>query len=102
MNKCNLVFGSMDFIVNKADEWVFIENNSMGQFLWLEEYCPELTILDAFSRFLVSSDPNFTYKKPSTENTIHFSDICKKLAREQSSKVGQKHLIAQSSNISIE
>lgn len=61
MSKFNLVFGCIDFIVNEKNEWIFLENNFMGQFLWMEECCSELHLLDAFSKFLISKDPNFKY-----------------------------------------
>lgn len=32
-----LVYGAMDFIVDTTGEYVFLENNSSGQYLWLEK-----------------------------------------------------------------
>lgn len=32
-----LIFGAMDFIVTPENEYVFLENNPFGQYLWLEE-----------------------------------------------------------------
>lgn len=37
MAKLNLNYGALDFIVNKNQEWFFLELNSMGQFLWIED-----------------------------------------------------------------
>lgn len=44
MNRCfelmedfGLKFGAFDFIVNKSNEWIFLEINPNGQWLWLEE-----------------------------------------------------------------
>lgn len=42
-----LTFGALDFIVTPADEYVFLENNPVGQFLFVEQLVPELTMLDA-------------------------------------------------------
>lgn len=53
MHEVNLIFGCFDFIVNMENEWVFIEVNPMGQFLWLEELCPELSLLETFSNLLI-------------------------------------------------
>ena len=32
-----LTFSALDFIVTPTDDWVFLENNPNGQWLWLEE-----------------------------------------------------------------
>jgi hypothetical protein len=62
MEYFGLVFGTFDFIVTPEGEHIFLEINEMGQFLWLEEVCSELPLLDAFSEFLISGDPKFQYK----------------------------------------
>ena len=36
MTEAGLVFGAMDFIVTEEGEFVFLEVNEMGQFLWLD------------------------------------------------------------------
>ena len=33
----NLVFGAFDYIVTPNNNWVFLELNPNGQWLWLEE-----------------------------------------------------------------
>ncbi len=33
----NLLFGAFDFIVNNKEEWIFLEFNPNGQWLWLEK-----------------------------------------------------------------
>ena len=33
----NLVFGAFDFIVTPENEWIFLEINPNGQWLWLEQ-----------------------------------------------------------------
>ena len=37
MEDFHIVFGAFDFIVTPDDEWVFLEVNPNGQWLWLEE-----------------------------------------------------------------
>ena len=37
MEDFGLKFGAFDFIVNKSDEWIFLEINPNGQWLWLEK-----------------------------------------------------------------
>lgn len=36
MHELGLEFGALDFIVTKNNEWIFLEINSMGQWLWIE------------------------------------------------------------------
>lgn len=36
MNDFEISFGAFDFIVNQKDEWIFLEVNPNGQWLWLE------------------------------------------------------------------
>jgi glutathione synthase/RimK-type ligase-like ATP-grasp enzyme len=56
MGKSHLLFGCFDFIVTSNEEWIFLEVNPMGQFLWVEELCPEIKLLDAFCRLLVKDE----------------------------------------------
>jgi glutathione synthase/RimK-type ligase-like ATP-grasp enzyme len=37
MKDLGIEYGALDFIVNKSNNWVFLEVNSMGQFLWIED-----------------------------------------------------------------
>jgi hypothetical protein len=37
MLEFNLNYGAIDFIVDKNNEWFFLELNSMGQYLWIED-----------------------------------------------------------------
>ncbi len=36
MEKMGLVYGALDFIVTPQDEWIFLEINCFGQWLWIE------------------------------------------------------------------
>ncbi|MGE4350452.1 MAG: MvdC/MvdD family ATP grasp protein [Candidatus Berkiella sp.] len=54
MEKLGVVFGCFDFIVTPDGEYVFLEINEMGQFLWIEQLLPELHLLDLFCEFLLS------------------------------------------------
>jgi len=38
MGKLGIVFGCFDFIVTPNDEFIFLEVNEMGQFLWIEAH----------------------------------------------------------------
>lgn len=37
MKKMNISYGALDFIVDKNNYWYFLEINSMGQYLWIED-----------------------------------------------------------------
>lgn len=63
LEKLNLVFGCIDLIVTPDYEFIFLEINQMGQFLWIEEYSPEIPLLDMFCQFLISENKEFQYKK---------------------------------------
>lgn len=59
MAQLNLRFGCFDFIVTPDGDWVFLEVNQMGQFLWIEQANGEIPMLQTFCDFLVSKDPGF-------------------------------------------
>lgn len=61
-DKMGMVICTFDLIVDYEGEYVFIEANQMGQFLWKEELVPDLHLLDAMCRLLKSGDPNFYYE----------------------------------------
>lgn len=64
MKRLGLVFGCFDFIVTPAGEYVFLEINQMGQFLWIEEANPDFPLLQMFCDFITSGDPDFRYTAP--------------------------------------
>ncbi len=52
MRALNLAMGSLDLIVTPDGEIVFLEVNEQGQFLFLEQMCPQLAILPSVCKFL--------------------------------------------------
>lgn len=58
-----LRYGSIDMIVDNQGNYIFLEVNETGQFLWIEDILPELPLLDCFAEFLISRDPEFSYKE---------------------------------------
>lgn len=62
MDRLGLVFGCIDIVVTPGGEYVFLEVNEMGQFIWLEDMNPELPLLDCVVKFLISRDPAFRYR----------------------------------------
>jgi glutathione synthase/RimK-type ligase-like ATP-grasp enzyme len=55
MHRLGIVFGCFDFIVSEEGEYVFLEVNQMGQFLWKEDDLPQLPLLREFCNFLVAA-----------------------------------------------
>lgn len=51
LQELGLVFGALDFIVNPAGDWYFLEVNPMGQWLWIEDLAG-LPISDAIVAWL--------------------------------------------------
>lgn len=37
MKNLGIIYGALDFIVDRHGNWIFLEVNSMGQFLWIED-----------------------------------------------------------------
>lgn len=50
----DLTYGAIDLIFTPAGEYVFLENNPAGQFLYVQELVPELAILQAVADLLTT------------------------------------------------
>jgi hypothetical protein len=59
MAKLGIVNGSFDFVEGEDGKLYFLEVNSGGQFLWVEQAVPETMLLSKFLSQLVSSGRNF-------------------------------------------
>ena len=70
MHKMGLVFGSIDLIVSEDHDYIFLEVNEQGQFLWIEDFNPDFKMLDIFVHFLVSQSRLFKWDEKNTEHTI--------------------------------
>lgn len=57
MARLGLLFGCIDLMVTPDDDYVFLEVNEMGQFLWIERANPDIRMLDTFCDFLIRSAP---------------------------------------------
>jgi len=55
VQELGLRYGAIDLIVTPQDEWVFLESNCNGQWLWLEKLVG-LSISDALASLLVKLD----------------------------------------------
>lgn len=70
MQAMGLVFGSLDFIVSEDHEYIFLEVNEQGQFLWMEEYSSDFKMLDIFVHFLINKSRKFKWEPEKTGHTI--------------------------------
>ena len=70
MKKMGLVFGSLDFIVNEESEYVFLEVNEQGQFLWIEELNSDFKMLDTFVHFLTNKSSSFQWDPNHSEHHL--------------------------------
>ncbi len=49
-----LEYGALDLIVTPEDDYVFLENNPVGQFLFIEQLIPEFRMLEAMADQLIA------------------------------------------------
>ncbi|WP_419419198.1 hypothetical protein ACNVED_11725 [Legionella sp. D16C41] len=63
MDALGIVFGCFDFIVTPDEEYYFLEVNQQGQFLWIEDRCPSINLLDRFVKFILNKNSNFRYNE---------------------------------------
>ena len=85
MRLCKLAFCCFDFIVTPAGDHVFLEANQMGQFLWVEEKAPEVSMLDTMCAFLMSGDRNF--ERAERPGPLSFADYLGSPSPAQPSRV---------------
>lgn len=63
--KLNIVYGAIDIVVSHEGEYIFLEINESGQFLWMEQLAPDLHVLDAVCRSIAfKSVPKFQTEEP--------------------------------------
>lgn len=55
LRSLDLSFGCIDMIVTPDGDWIFLEINQMGQFLWVEEINPDIPMLDLFVQLLTDA-----------------------------------------------
>ena len=70
MQRMGLAFGAFDVIVTPEDEYVFLEVNEQGQFLWLEEFNPDFKMLDIFIQYMLQGSIDFVWNAKACEHSI--------------------------------
>jgi hypothetical protein len=54
--KAGICFGSIDFAVDMDGNWWFLEINEQGQFLWLDQFNPEVKMQEKFCAFITAAE----------------------------------------------
>jgi glutathione synthase/RimK-type ligase-like ATP-grasp enzyme len=72
LKRLSLAFGAFDFIVDSEGKWWFLECNEAGQWLYLEQYAPEIELLDAFCRWLAK---RAGVERDVSQETLHFWEV---------------------------
>jgi len=68
--------GSFDFIVDEDGRYIFLEINQAGQFLFLENHCPETRMLDRFCQFLIHPGDPFDFRFDATAAMLRTEKLC--------------------------
>jgi len=63
LERDGLHFATFDFVRTPSDDFVFLEANQGGQFLWKEARLPDMPLLAAFTDFLLSADPDYRWQR---------------------------------------
>lgn len=87
LGSMGMVFGCLDLIVTPEGEWVFVENNQAGQFLFLEQEAG-IPMLDAFCELLIQARPDFAWDPD--RPGVRLADV-EPAAREQLRELGRRH-----------
>ena len=98
LNALGLRFGTFDFAVRETGEWVFLEVNQAGQFLWQEEYCPDTPLLEPFARYLQSASDDFNWDPKQASKVLSLASVVKVFQAEGSYDDLLKAPVARSPN----
>jgi hypothetical protein len=56
MSSAGVIFGCLDFAVDQAGDWWFLEINESGQFLWIDQMLPDAGVFEDFLAFLTGAE----------------------------------------------
>ena len=73
MKALGLVAGAFDFIVTPENEWIYLEVNEAGQFIFLEMWCPELQVFDGLCGLIESRNPD--YRHQPSNSAVSYRDL---------------------------
>ena len=86
MSLMSLDVACFDFIVDEDGTYYFLEFNQQGQFLWVEEECPEVRILDAFVSFVLDERPTAKHAKFALSDVLtwpSYQDLAERFKQER-------------------
>lgn len=89
MQKLGIVFGCVDMIVTPKKEYIFLEVNEQGQFLWVDEYCPEIQLLDRFIQFMLNRSFEFEWR---SSKRIHHIEAYREATAQQVKAQLEQHV----------
>lgn len=72
LRRLGLVFACFDVIVTPEGQYVFLELNETGQFLFIERFAG-IPLLDSFSEFLLQARPDFAWNADQVQ--VRYSDV---------------------------
>lgn len=100
LRRMGLLFGCFDFVVTPDHDWVFLECNEQGQWLWKEAFCPDLPLLDAYTQFISEPSAGFQY----TESTprFRFVEYQRKHWISDWRSAGAKNVMLEGSHVTVE
>lgn len=70
MDTMGLVFACFDFIVSTDDDYIFVDVNEQGEFLWIEQSNPGFKMLDIFTSFLINKTRNFRWNPQNYQHEL--------------------------------
>lgn len=82
LKRLGLRFGSFDFIVTSDGDWVFMEVNQAGQFIWQEQFHRETRVIEPFARFLANADEDFEWDPRSADPQLAFAAVAEIVTRD--------------------
>lgn len=91
MADLGIVFGCFDLIVTPQGDYVFLEVNEMGAFLWLEQRLPEMGMLDAFCEFLIQGKVDFEWRQ--SASGVEWQDVIGEAEHHLQVEAPKKHVI---------
>lgn len=77
-----LRFGTFDIAETFDGEFVFLEVNEAGQWLWKELQCPECKILQPFCEYMISADDKYTWDENRWSAEFSADKICAAIAED--------------------
>jgi hypothetical protein len=89
MESLGLVYGAIDLIVTPENEYVFLEVNPAGQFLWIDSELG-LPLLDALSEMLIQGRPDYAWTPDAP--AVRFDDGLERAAESRQRQSMSQHV----------